>query len=62
MRQNSTAILNYNDFNDNEREAKAIAIASMVKEFNERYAADWRQVKAGYCWMPMESPGRWSKQ
>ena len=40
MRQNSTAILNYNDFNDNEREAKAIAIASMVKEFNERYAAD----------------------
>ena len=40
MRQNSTAILNYNDFNDNEREAKAIAIASMVKEFNQRYAAE----------------------
>ena len=40
MRQNSTAILNYNDFNDNEREAKAIAIASMAKEFNARYAAD----------------------
>jgi GH35 family endo-1,4-beta-xylanase len=40
MRQNSTSILNYNDFNDNEREAKAIAIASMVKEFNERYAAE----------------------
>ena len=40
MRQNSTATLNYNDFNDNEREAKAVAIASMVKEFNARYAAD----------------------
>ena len=40
MRQNSTAILNYNDFNDNEREAKAIAIASMAREFNARYVAD----------------------
>ena len=40
MRQNSTAILNYNDFNDNEREAKAIAIATMAREFNARYVAD----------------------
>lgn len=40
MRQNTTAILNYNDFNDTERESKANAIASMVKEFNERYAAE----------------------
>ena len=39
-RQNSTARLIYNDFNDNERESKANAIASMVKEFNERYAAE----------------------
>ncbi len=39
-RQNSTARLVYNDFNDNERESKANAIASMVKEFNERYAAE----------------------
>lgn len=39
-RQNTTAILNYNDFNDNERDSKATAIASMVKEFNERYAAE----------------------
>jgi len=39
-RQNTTAILNYNDFNDNERASKAEAIAAMVKEFNERYAAD----------------------
>jgi GH35 family endo-1,4-beta-xylanase len=39
-RQNTTAILNYNDFNDNERVSKATAIASMVKEFNERYAAE----------------------
>jgi len=39
-RQNTTSILNYNDFNDNEREAKATAIISMVKEFNKRYAAD----------------------
>ncbi|SIQ51113.1 endo-1,4-beta-xylanase [Pseudacidovorax sp. RU35E] len=39
-RQNTTAILNYNDFNDNERASKAMAIASMVKEFNERYAAE----------------------
>ncbi|WP_295381414.1 endo-1,4-beta-xylanase [Pseudacidovorax intermedius] len=39
-RQNTTAILNYNDFNDNERASKATAIASMVKEFNERYAAE----------------------
>ncbi len=40
MRQNTTAILNYNDFNDNERASKVNAIASMVKEFNERYAAE----------------------
>jgi len=40
MRQNTTSLLNYNDFNDNERDAKTIAIASMIKEFNERYAAD----------------------
>lgn len=39
-RQNTTAILNYNDFNDNERASKAGAIAAMVKEFNERYAAE----------------------
>jgi len=39
-RQNTTALLNYNDFNDNERASKATAIASMVKEFNERYAAE----------------------
>ncbi len=39
-RQNTTSILNYNDFNDNEREAKATAIMSMVKELNRRYAAD----------------------
>lgn len=39
-RQNSTARLVYNDFNDNERESKANAIAAMVKEFNERYAAE----------------------
>src|SRR4051812_47283446 len=39
-RQNTTAILNYNDFNDNERASKATAIASMVAEFNERYAAE----------------------
>ncbi|NUZ04646.1 endo-1,4-beta-xylanase [Schlegelella sp. ID0723] len=39
-RQNTTAILNYNDFNDNERDAKAGAVAAMVKEFNERYAAE----------------------
>lgn len=40
MRQHSTAVLNYNDFNDTERDAKTNAIAAMVKEFNERYAAD----------------------
>jgi GH35 family endo-1,4-beta-xylanase len=40
MRQSTTALLNYNDFNDNERESKANAIAAMVKEFNERYAAE----------------------
>lgn len=40
MRQNTTAILNYNDFNDTERDSKAMAIAAMVKEFNERYAAE----------------------
>jgi GH35 family endo-1,4-beta-xylanase len=39
-RQNTTAILNYNDFNDTERASKATAIAAMVKEFNERYAAE----------------------
>lgn len=39
-RQNTTALLNYNDFNDNERASKADAIASMVEEFNERYAAE----------------------
>jgi GH35 family endo-1,4-beta-xylanase len=39
-RQNTTALLNYNDFNDNERASKATAIAAMVKEFNERYAAE----------------------
>jgi GH35 family endo-1,4-beta-xylanase len=39
-RQNSTARLIYNDFNDNERESKTNAIAAMVKELNERYAAD----------------------
>ncbi|QFZ84788.1 hypothetical protein GFK26_19475 [Variovorax paradoxus] len=39
-RQNTTAILNYNDFNDNERASKATAIAAMVKEFNERYVAE----------------------
>ncbi|MCI2256006.1 endo-1,4-beta-xylanase [Domibacillus sp. PGB-M46] len=32
------AILYYNDFNDEELPNKAIAIASMVKELNERYA------------------------
>lgn len=39
-RQHTTALLNYNDFNDNERASKAGAIAAMVKEFNERYAAE----------------------
>jgi GH35 family endo-1,4-beta-xylanase len=39
-RQNTTAILNYNDFNDNERDSKASAVAAMVREFNERYAAE----------------------
>lgn len=39
-RQNTTALLNYNDFNDDERASKAGAIAAMVKEFNERYAAE----------------------
>lgn len=39
-RQNTTALLNYNDFNDDERASKATAIASMVKEFNDRYAAE----------------------
>lgn len=32
------AVLYYNDFNDEELSNKAIAIASMVKELNERYA------------------------
>lgn len=40
MRQHTVSLLNYNDFNDTEREAKTNAIASMVKEFNERYAAE----------------------
>lgn len=39
-RQNTTALLNYNDFNDDERASKATAIAAMVREFNERYAAE----------------------
>ena len=34
------ATLNYNDFNDEELPSKAIAIASMVTELNERYAAE----------------------
>ncbi len=34
------ALLNYNDFNDEEVPSKAIAIASMVTELNERYAAE----------------------
>ncbi|MBQ1764834.1 MAG: endo-1,4-beta-xylanase [Aquincola sp.] len=45
-RQNTTAILNYNDFNDNERDSKASAIAAMVREFNERHAADVAAGKA----------------
>lgn len=45
-RQNTTALLNYNDFNDNERASKAEAIAAMVKEFNERYAAEVAAGKA----------------
>lgn len=40
MRQNTTAVLTYNDFNDTERESKTNAIAAMVKEFNDRYAAE----------------------
>ena len=39
-RQSMPSILNYNDFNDSENEAKATAITWMVKEFNERYASD----------------------
>jgi len=39
-RRYTGAILNYNDFNDGENEAKATAIVSMVKEFNETYARD----------------------
>ncbi|MDR2528332.1 MAG: endo-1,4-beta-xylanase [Synergistaceae bacterium] len=39
-RKYTQAILNYNDFNDLENDAKATAIASMVKEFNERYARE----------------------
>lgn len=39
-RQNTTARLLYNEFNDNERESKANAIAAMVKEFNARYAVE----------------------
>src|SRR5690606_5502479 len=34
------ATLYYNDFNDEELPNKAIAIASMVKELNERYARE----------------------
>ena len=34
------ATLYYNDFNDEELPSKAIAIASMVKELNERYASE----------------------
>ncbi len=34
------ALLNYNDFNDEEVPNKAIAIASMVTELNERYARE----------------------
>ncbi|NLY43233.1 MAG: endo-1,4-beta-xylanase [Clostridiaceae bacterium] len=34
------AVLYYNDFNDEELPNKAIAIASMVKELNERYAKE----------------------
>ncbi len=46
------AILYYNDFNDEELPNKAIAIASMVKELNERYAnehpeADGRKLIEG---------------
>lgn len=54
-RQNTTAILNYNDFNDNERASKATAIAAMVKEFNERYAAD---VTAGRARVLLDAKGR----
>jgi GH35 family endo-1,4-beta-xylanase len=45
-RQNTTSILAYNDFNDTERDSKAIAIVSMVKELNERHAADVAAGKA----------------
>ena len=34
------ALLNYNDFNDEEIPSKAIAIASMVTELNQRYAEE----------------------
>jgi GH35 family endo-1,4-beta-xylanase len=34
------ATLYYNDFNDEELPNKAIAIASMITELNERYAAE----------------------
>ncbi|MBR4132147.1 MAG: endo-1,4-beta-xylanase, partial [Oscillospiraceae bacterium] len=34
------ALLNYNDFNDEELPSKAIAIASMVTELNQRYAEE----------------------
>lgn len=54
-RQNTTALLNYNDFNDNERTSKAEAIAAMVKEFNERHAAD---VAAGRARPLMDAKGQ----
>ncbi|WP_046116028.1 endo-1,4-beta-xylanase [Aquincola tertiaricarbonis] len=53
-RQNTTSLLNYNDFNDNERASKAEAIAAMVKEFNERYAAE---VAAGKARPLMDAKG-----
>ena len=39
-RKYTDAILNYNDFNDAENLGKVIAIASMAKEFNDRYAIE----------------------
>lgn len=53
-RQNTTSLLNYNDFNDNERASKAEAIAAMVNEFNERYAAE---VAAGKARPLMDAKG-----
>lgn len=54
-RQNTTSILNYNDFNDNERASKAEAIAAMVREFNERHAAD---VAAGKARQLLDAKGQ----